>query len=218
MERRNGRPAGRPFCLLATVFHVKHDQLEAVMAWAGVSVPSGALERLERYGRWLTDEALRAGGIAPGDREHVWERHVLDSCMFAVHLPTAGTVIDVGTGVGLPGIPLAVVMPHLEFVLIDRSGRRTELIRRVVRILALENVRVVHGDALRHSPADGLVMRAALPPDRLDGAVATLVRAGGYATVGVGVEPSDLPGWELTRFPGTEVLAPGRWIRIMRVQ
>lgn len=201
------------------MFHVKHQQLADVLSWAGFDLPTGQVfERLERYQEWLTTEALNAGGIAPGDRDDIWQRHILDSCMFACHLPPAGRVVDVGTGVGLPGIPLAVVAPYLTFELVDRSGRRTALLRRVVRILGLENVTVVHGDAFGHSPADGLVMRAALPPERLTEITSALLTVGGYATVGVGVEPSDVPGWELVRFPGSEVLAPGRWIRIMRAQ
>ena len=56
-------------------------------------------------------------------------------------------VLDVGTGVGLPGIPLAILFPETMVTLLDRGGRRVRLLHRAVRVLGLPNVVIAQGDA-----------------------------------------------------------------------
>ena len=199
---------------------MKHAQADDVAGWAGIEVDEAAFDRLARFETWLASEAYQAGGIGPDEIPVLWERHVLDSLMFAVGLGGAEWVVDVGTGVGLPGLPLAVVLPEREFVLLDRSGRRVRLVRRIARILGLANVEVVEDDAAdwldRHGPAPALVMRGVFQPEALPAFVERHVAGGGTAVVGAGLDPVALEGSELVRYPGSAVLEPGRWLRIMR--
>ena len=138
------------------------DALDRTLAWLGAQPSTRA--PLEEYARWLSTEAVAAGGIGPGEGGRLIERHIADSLLFAGVWSVPGEVLDIGSGVGLPGIPLAIVAPERHFVLLDRSGRRTDLARRALRILALTNVDVVHDqlDAVDWSPYV-VVSRASVP-------------------------------------------------------
>jgi 16S rRNA (guanine527-N7)-methyltransferase len=199
------------------MFHVKHAQLTEVLEWIGVPAPDSLFEGLERFAGWLAEEGAAAGGIGPQELEHLWERHVLDSLMFSRGSQHPRRILDLGSGVGLPGIPLALLHPDAEVVLVDRSGRRVRLARRASRVCGAENVTVIESDFLHEGgePADLVVMRASLP---IVDAIPVLEgrRAhGGVAVVGVGLDaPEELTG--LTRFPGSAILDPGRWLHIMR--
>jgi len=76
--------------------------------------------------------------------EHMVAAHLLDS-LAALPYVHGDSVIDVGTGAGLPGVPLAVVCPEKQFTLLDSNSKKTRFVRQVVIELALENVAVVHG-------------------------------------------------------------------------
>lgn len=167
------------------MFNVKH-WVEVVGNWLGESTGE-AIPALERYGRWLRDEAIVAGGLGPREGARIEDRHIADSLAFAAGLdPDVETVLDIGTGVGLPGIPLAILRPACRFVLLDRSGRRADLTSRAVRVLDLQNVTVVTRDiGAWTEPQWGLVMRATLPPNEAFPQVRRLLRPGGSAVVGL---------------------------------
>jgi 16S rRNA (guanine(527)-N(7))-methyltransferase RsmG len=203
------------------MFHVKHPGLADVADWAGLDVPDGMAERLDGLAQWLATEGVEAGGLGPHEGSRVWERHILDSLMFARGWDVApDTIVDVGTGIGLPGLPLAVALPDRSFALVDRSGRRIRLIRRAVRQFGLENVEAIESEAeaffAARGPADAVVMRGVLQPASLPAFVGRAVAVGGVLVAGAGLDPDPVPGSDLVRFPGSEVLAPGRWLRIMR--
>lgn len=199
------------------MFHVKQAQLTEVLDWVGVAPPPGLFEGLTRFAGWLAGEGAAAGGIGPQELEHLWERHILDSLMFSVDSPHPRRILDLGSGVGLPGIPLALLHPGSEVVLVDRSGRRVRLARRASRVCGADNVTVIESDFLDEGlePADLVVMRASLPVVDAIPVLEGLRAPGGTAVVGVGLDPFD-DITDLTRFPGSAMLDPGRWLHIMR--
>ena len=138
-------------------------------------------DALERYERWLAEEALPAGGIGPAEADRLTDRHIGDSIsyMAAIGDPPA-EIIDYGSGVGLPGIPLALVSPSTTVVLRDRSKRRAELMDRAVNILDLSNVRIEHGDVEtdRRTHAS-IVTRAVFPPVSWAHLMGPRLRSGG---------------------------------------
>jgi len=93
-------------------------------------------------------------------------RHLLDSLAFAPHL--SGDVVgDLGSGAGLPGLPLAIAVPQARFCLIERSEKRCRFLRQAAIDLALSNVEVVTEDLTRFRPVapfDTVVVRALAEP------------------------------------------------------
>lgn len=115
--------------------------------WLGLRLNPRQRDSLLRYERWLEEEAAPAGGIGPAETGRLFDRHVGDSLAFLAGMPDGiRTAVDVGGGVGLPSIPLAIALPDVEFTLVDRSVRRSELATRAARILGMANYSVITGE------------------------------------------------------------------------
>lgn len=161
--------------------------LQRAAEWAGTSLDTEQIRALVAYADWLIEEAIPAGGLGPNEAERIIDRHVADSLVFGAgwnQSPT--TLIDVGSGVGLPGIPLAIAEPEISVTLLDRSQRRTDLARRAIRILALQRVSVVTGDADNHDRRYmAAVFRASHPTNRALAAAGLLLEPNGVAMIGL---------------------------------
>jgi 16S rRNA (guanine527-N7)-methyltransferase len=121
-------------------------------------------------------------------------------------------VVDVGTGVGLPGIPLAIIAPHRSFVLVDRSARRADLVRRAVRILGLDNVEVRRADIVGYDwRSTTVVSRAALAPARLLGLAQTQGAPEEMLVADSHHTPRRVPGFDSVEIPA-EILDRAVWI------
>ncbi len=169
---------------------------------------------------WLREEAIPAGALGPGEGSRLALRHVGDSLVFSAGLPPGVTEVwDLGSGAGLPGVPLGILMPGTGIVLVERSGRRARLLRRVTRLLGLENVVVKETDLARLDvKVPALVSRATLPPERGLVVAERLLLPGGTAVWGGSwTEPPQAPGWETVEIP-EEILDHRVWLLIMRPQ
>ena len=175
------------------MFHGKHPAEDGLSVarraalWAGTPLTSDQEEQLVAYAEWLASEAIESGGLGSREATRLWPRHIADSLVFAVgwrQAPPPATLLDVGSGVGLPGIPIAIGHPQTQVTLLDRSGRRVGLARRAIRVLGLENVVVLQEDAARHRGTySAVTMRAALPmPDALE-VVNGLLAPGGVGVI-----------------------------------
>jgi 16S rRNA (guanine527-N7)-methyltransferase len=119
------------------VFHVKHE------GWSVADLSAGQTAALQAFEALLTDHAIPRGMVASSDREHLHERHVLDSLRAVPHLVSVtGAVVDLGSGAGLPGIPLAVALPDLLLTLAEPRQLRVAFVELVVERLSLPNVRI----------------------------------------------------------------------------
>ncbi len=121
------------------MFHVKHEGWEVVSA-LGLQLGPEATARLDRYERLLVEQAIPRGMIAPSDGPRLRKRHILDSIRAAPLLPAAGTLCDMGSGAGLPGIPLAIVRPDLRWVLVEVRRNRADFLEQASA--DLENVSI----------------------------------------------------------------------------
>jgi 16S rRNA (guanine527-N7)-methyltransferase len=159
--------------------------------FAGFELTEGQVEVLEAYATWLEHEAIPAGGLGPREAVRLWGRHIGDSLVFAAGWSEAPIeILDIGSGVGLPGIPLAVLWPGTAVTLLDRGGRRTRLLVRAVRILGLENVTIAKGDAF--DVADewgGLTFRGAVTPPESVGLASRVLTDDGVAVLGLSRRP-----------------------------
>jgi 16S rRNA (guanine527-N7)-methyltransferase len=111
------------------------------------SVFGKQLELAARYVDLLADTGISHGLLGPRERPRLWDRHVLNCAVVSSLFERSSTVADLGSGAGLPGIPLAIARPDLEVTLIEPLLRRTRWLDDVVGELALGNVLVVRGRA-----------------------------------------------------------------------
>lgn len=134
------------------------------------------------FAAMLADEGVKRGLIGPREVPRLWERHLVNSAALAALLPSAGKVIDVGTGAGLPGVVLAAMRPDLHIVLLEPMERRVMWLREVVEALGLTSAEVLRGRAEelhRTLQVDAVTARAVAPMDRLAGWTLPLLQAGG---------------------------------------
>ena len=170
-------------------------------------------ERLQLFARLLQDRAVPAGFVAASDAGRLWERHILDSLRAAEAFTDANAVAyDLGSGAGLPGIPLAVVRPGCSFVLCESHRRRVAFLELAVERLALENVEVRPGRVEDLAPgADVITARAFASLERCWAAARPLLTTGGRLVYFAGAGLAD-PEGEARSVAGreTEVSLIGR--------
>lgn len=153
--------------------------------------PSGAsevfAERLPlaiRYVEILGTAGLERGLMGPRERPRLWDRHVLNSAAAASGFVAGESVVDIGSGAGLPGIPLALARPDLRITLVEPLLRRVTFLQEVVDELGLD-VRIIRGRAEEKTiiseagGADVVTSRAVAPLAKLAGWSAPLLRPGG---------------------------------------
>ena len=137
---------------------------------AGRVFSSARLPLAERYAELLATEGVTRGLIGPREAPRLWERHLLNSAVLAEAVPEGSSVVDLGTGAGLPGVALAIARPDLEVTLVEPLLRRTTFLLEVVVELQLREVTVVRGRAEElHGERrfDVVTSRAVAPLDRL---------------------------------------------------
>ncbi|WP_436737777.1 16S rRNA (guanine(527)-N(7))-methyltransferase RsmG [Streptomyces sp. BBFR102] len=133
-----------------------------------------------RYAELLADAGVRRGLIGPREVPRLWERHLLNCAVLSEAIDEGVSVCDVGSGAGLPGIPLALVRPDLNITLLEPLLRRTTFLTEVVELLGLDHVTVVRGRAEevlgKLPPVHVVTARAVAPLERLAGWGVPLLR------------------------------------------
>lgn len=163
------------------MFHVKQDD-SATEAAARLFGPRLAL--VQRYAELLAGVGVDRGLIGPREADRLWERHLLNCGVVGELLQIGDRVVDIGSGAGLPGIPLAIARPDLDIVLLEPLLRRSEFLAEVVAELGLA-VEVVRGRAEapevreRWGERDAAVSRAVATLDKLTKWSMPLLRPGG---------------------------------------
>lgn len=123
------------------------DSFRTALADLGAPLPDTALERLQAYLHALLEKNQHMNLTAVRDWDEAWTRHILDSLMLVPALPETGRFLDVGTGGGLPGIPVAIALPGLEVTLLEATTKKCRFLEEVVALLGLTNVRVLNARA-----------------------------------------------------------------------
>lgn len=114
-------------------------QLDSLLQQANISLPDQQKQQLLQLVGLLHKWNKAYNLTSVREPEAMLVRHILDSIVVSPHL-AATRYIDVGTGPGLPGLPLAIVNPDKQFVLLDSLGKRIRFIRQVILELGLTNV------------------------------------------------------------------------------
>jgi len=148
---------------------------------SAASVFGSALPGAEAFARMLASRGVEHGLIGPHEVPRLWDRHLINCAVVAELVdPSARTLVDIGSGAGLPGVVLAMVRPELSVTLLEPMERRCRFLSDCVAELGLGNATVLRGRAedtvLR---ADVATARALAPLDRLAELAVRLVRPGG---------------------------------------
>ncbi|MCV7091378.1 16S rRNA (guanine(527)-N(7))-methyltransferase RsmG [Mycobacterium interjectum] len=178
------------------MFHVKHGDREAAggvsasapgpgsVGEAAENVFGPRMDTARRYVELLAGPGVERGLLGPREVSRLWDRHLLNSAAAGELIESGARVIDVGSGAGLPGIPLAIARPDLEVVLLEPMLRRSEFLLEAVAELGLA-VEVVRGRAEepwvreQFGARDVAVSRAVAPLDKLTKWSIPLVRLDG---------------------------------------
>ena len=121
--------------------------LTACLQELGIVEYPRAADNLLRYSEIMREKNKVMNLTAITDPNEIVTRHFLDCAALVPYMPQGGRVIDVGTGAGFPGMPLAILCPETEFVLLDALRKRIDFLNEVIDELGLTNVTAVHARA-----------------------------------------------------------------------
>jgi 16S rRNA (guanine527-N7)-methyltransferase len=126
-------------------------------------------QTIQTYAEILRGRAIDWGLLGPHEANRIWDRHILNSAALGELIPKGSSVVDVGSGAGLPGIPLAILRPDLNVTLLEPLLRRSTFLTEVVDELCLGGrLSVVRARAEDHEGRyDVVVARAVAPLDGL---------------------------------------------------
>lgn len=157
-----------------------HEDIEPEPA-AAARLAGPHTEKLRAFARELAERGEELGLIGPLERPRIWTRHVLNSSLIAP-LVAPGSLADIGSGAGLPGLVVAIMRPDVQCVLIEPMERRTQWLISQVQDLSLDNVEVIRAraqDLHRQRTFDTVTARAVSALRKLIPMAAPLVRHGG---------------------------------------
>ncbi|MCP1388469.1 16S rRNA (guanine(527)-N(7))-methyltransferase RsmG [Corynebacterium sp. TA-R-1] len=151
------------------------------------------LELAQAYRDSLATTAAERGFIGPKEVDRLWDRHVLNCAVIAEAFDEGLSVADIGSGAGLPGVPLAIARPDLKVTLIEPLLKRSTYLKEVKEELGLDNVTVVRGRAEEQQKGtfDAVTSRAVAPLGKLAGWSLPLVRRGGAMVAMKGASVSE---------------------------
>lgn len=128
-----------------------HDnvKLRTILTKNGLDVPEIQLEKLVNYSDLLLDWNQKINLVSRKDEENILERHILASLsvLFSFKFHPGTTILDLGTGGGLPGIPLAILCPNIHFTLLDSIQKKIGAVEKMIDTLKLPNVTTWTGRA-----------------------------------------------------------------------
>jgi 16S rRNA (guanine527-N7)-methyltransferase len=159
------------------LFHVKHPPTATTIFGDNLAAAVQFTELLAAVG-------VERGLIGPREVDRLWDRHILNSAAIASAIPEGARVVDLGSGAGLPGVPLIIARPDLRVTLLEPMARRVAWLTEVVDTLAL-SASVVRGRAeepaikQQLAGADVVIARAVAPLAKLWAWSVPLLRRGG---------------------------------------
>ena len=150
--------------------------LRTVLQKNAVPITDIQLKQLSAYSRLLEEWNTKINLVSRKDQGNFWRRHILVSLifLFKIEFPVGARLLDLGTGGGLPGIPLAILREDLRITLLDSIRKKTLAVEEMVSTLSLTNVEVICGRAeevgrgeQHNSKFDAVIARAVAELDDL---------------------------------------------------
>ena len=143
------------------------------------------IEQARKYAFLLARDSEIFGLLGPRELPKIWSRHVLNSALLVELVPEGSKVADIGSGAGLPGIPMAIARPDCSFTLIEPMERRANWLLSTVSELGLTNVEVLRSRAedVQRTDFDIVTARAVAALDKLLRMLTPLTRGSVHKTV-----------------------------------
>ena len=162
------------------------DELDIEQEPAAASEIFGAgIDLARAYTNRLAQDSETFGLLGPRELPRIWSRHVINSALLSELVPDETLVADVGSGAGLPGIPMAIAQPKAHFTLIEPMERRANWLSAVVEDLGIKNVDVIRARAeeVSRTDFDIVTARAVAALDKLLKLLTPLTRGSNLKTV-----------------------------------
>jgi 16S rRNA (guanine527-N7)-methyltransferase len=139
------------------------------------------IDRARAFAQKLANDSDDLGLLGPRELDKLWSRHILNSAVVSETVQPGDHVADVGSGAGLPGIPMAIAMPEAHFVLIEPMERRSNWMLEVIEELGLTNaeVRRARAEEVTDLKFDIVTARAVAALDKLLRLCVPLLKPGG---------------------------------------
>jgi 16S rRNA (guanine527-N7)-methyltransferase len=200
------------------MFHVKHEGWDLATA-VGAEIDAATIVRLERFEELVRDQAVPMGMVAVSDAPRLRERHIVDSLRGMPHLPEGGSVCDLGSGAGFPGLVLAIARPDLRFVLVEVRRNRAAFLQRAAEGLANVTVHARRSETFR-AQVEACTARAFGPPTKSWGAAERILVPSGRLLYWAGASydrATDLPqGVSATHFTTSALARSGPLVIMAR--
>jgi 16S rRNA (guanine527-N7)-methyltransferase len=158
------------------------ERLAEVSVALGAPLDARAIGRVAEFAELLGIWAARTNLISCRNGRELVDRHVLDSLVLAQHLRAAGVIVDLGSGAGFPGVPLAIAFPEKRLILVEPRRRRASFLREVARRVAPNIEVAIRRAELEDGPAiasDAVVSRAVWADESIASVAAPWLRPGG---------------------------------------
>ena len=157
---------------------MKHFEAEPA---AAVAIFGDQIDQARSFAQTLANDSDELGLLGPRELDKLWSRHILNSAVVAELVSPGVKVADVGSGAGLPGIPMAIARPDADFVLIEPMERRSSWMLEVVEDLGLKNVRILRSrvEDVTEQDFDIVTARAVAALDKLLKMCVPLLKPGG---------------------------------------
>ena len=146
------------------------------------------------YHESLATDATTRGFIGPREKPRLWDRHIYNCAVIGEAIPEGARVIDIGSGAGLPGIPLAIARPDLQVTLLEPLLKRSNYLAEITEKLGLDNVTVIRDRAEnlgKDAKFDVVTSRAVAPLAKLARWSLPLCKPGGMMLAMKGASASE---------------------------
>ena len=152
---------------------------------AAAAIFGSGIDLARDYTQRLAADSETFGLLGPRELPKIWSRHVINSALLSELVPDGSLVADVGSGAGLPGIPMAIAQPNAHFTLIEPMERRANWLVSVVNDLGIKNVDVIRARAeeVSRTDFDIVTARAVAALDKLLKLLTPLTRGSNLKTV-----------------------------------
>ena len=152
---------------------------------AAADIFGNQLELARAYTDRLAKDSETFGLLGPRELPRIWARHVINSALLSDLVPAGSRVADIGSGAGLPGIPMAIAQPDAQFTLIEPMERRSGWLQQVIDDLGIRNADVIRARAeeVQRTDFDIATARAVAALDKLLKLLTPLIRGSEGKTV-----------------------------------